>query len=169
MTNTTLLIIWHSRTGASRQLAQAACLGAQQAFQALEVTATHQVVMAPCTAVSLEQLSHAQAFIFCAPENLASLSGEMKAFFDRYYYALLEQLNGRPYAAIISAGSDGTQALKQMQRICTGWRLEEAWPPHVCMLGAQTAEQIWAPKTLTPEQLAPARETGANLAARISL
>src|SRR5690625_2761011 len=126
MDKTTLLIIWHSRTGASRQLAQAALEGAREAFTALEVNATHQVIMTPCSAVSLEQLSHAQAFIFCAPENLAALSGEMKAFFDRYYYAVLEQLNGRPYAAIISAGSDGQQALKQLQRICTGWRLDEA-------------------------------------------
>src|SRR5690625_2187818 len=125
MDKTTLLIIWHSRTGASRQLAQAALEGAREAFTALEVNATHQVIMTPCSAVSLEQLSHAQAFIFCAPENLAALSGEMKAFFDRYYYAVQEQLNGRPYAAIISAGSDGQQALKQLQRICTGWRLED--------------------------------------------
>lgn len=169
MDKTTLLIIWHSRTGASRQLAQAALEGAREAFTALEVNATHQVIMTPCSAVSLEQLSHAQAFIFCAPENLAALSGEMKAFFDRYYYAVLEQLNGRPYAAIISAGSDGQQALKQLQRICTGWRLDEAWPAYVCMLGAQTAEQIWAPKLLDKEQTAPAHETGANLAARISL
>lgn len=169
MDKTTLLIIWHSRTGASRQLAQAALEGAQEAFAALEVNATHQVVMTPCSAVSLEQLSHAQAFIFCAPENLAALSGEMKTFFDRHYYAVLEQLNGRPYAAIISAGSDGQQALKQLQRICTGWRLDEALPPYVCMLGAQTAEQIWAPKHLHKEQIAPAHEIGANLAARISL
>lgn len=169
MTKQTLQIIWHSRTGASQQLASAAQRGAQDALTTLEVTETHQVRSTVATAVSLKQLLHAQAFIFCAPENLASLSGEMKAFFDRHYYAAIEQLNGRPYSTIISAGSDGHNALKQLQKICTGWRLDEAYPPYVCMLGAQTAEQIWAPKQLNQEQLAPAYELGANLAALIAL
>lgn len=169
MTKQTLQIIWHSRTGASQQLANAAQQGARDAFETLEVTDTHHVRSTVATAVSLEQLLHAQAFIFCAPENLAALSGEMKAFFDRFYYAAVDQLNGRPYSTIISAGSDGQQALRQLQRICTGWRLNEAFPPYVCMLGAQTAEQIWAPKELTPDQRAPAYELGANLAALIAL
>lgn len=169
MTKKTLQIIWHSRTGASQQLAQTAQQGALDAFEALDVTATHQVKITACSAVSVKQLLHAQAFIFCAPENLASLSGEMKAFFDRCYYAVLDKLNGRPYGAIISAGSDGQQALKQMERICTGWRLEAAWPAYVCMLGAQTAEQIWAPKLLNDEQLAPAYELGSNLAGLLAL
>lgn len=169
MTKQTLQIIWHSRTGASKQLADAAQQGAQDAFNALEVTHTHQVRSTVATAVSLDQLLHAQAYIFCAPENLASLSGEMKAFFDRFYYAAIDQLNGRPYGAIISAGSDGQQALQQMQRICTGWRLESALPPYVCMLGAQTADEIWAPKQLTEKQCTPAYELGANLAARLAL
>src|SRR5690625_187200 len=169
MTKKTLLIIWHSRTGASQQLAQAAWRGAQEAFAALEVADSHQAQLQSAMATTPHQLRQASAYIFCAPENLASLSGEMKAFFDRCYYAVLDQLNGRPYGAIISAGSDGQQALKQMERICTGWRLEAAWPAYVCMLGAQTAEQIWAPKLLNDEQLAPAYELGSNLAGLLAL
>lgn len=169
MTKKTLLIIWHSRTGASQQLAQAAWRGAQEAFAALEVADSHQAQLQSAMATTPHQLKQASAYIFCAPENLASLSGEMKAFFDRCYYAVLDQLNGRPYAAIISAGSDGQQALKQLQRICTGWRLDEAWPPYICQLGAQTGAEIWAPKHLRPQQQTPAYELGANLAGLIAL
>jgi len=169
MTKKTLLIIWHSRTGASQQLAQAAWRGAQEAFAALEVADSHQAQLQSAMATTPHQLRQASAYIFCAPENLASLSGEMKAFFDRCYYAVLDQLNGRPYAAIISAGSDGQQALKQLQRICTGWRLDEAWPPYICQLGAQTGAEIWAPKHLRPQQQTPAYELGANLAGLIAL
>lgn len=169
MTKRTVQIIWHSRTGASKQLAHAAYQGAQEALMALEATHTHQVRSTVATALSLDHLLLAHAFIFCAPENLGGLSGEMKSFFDRFYYAAFNQLNGRPYGAIISAGSDGQAALKQLQRICTGWRLEAAYPPYVCMLGAQTATEIWAPKHLTPEQLRPAYELGANIAALLAL
>lgn|SRR5690625_318430 len=169
MTKKTLLIIWHSRTGASQQLAQAAWRGAQEAFAALEVADSHQAQLQSAMATTPHQLRQASAYIFCAPENLASLSGEMKAFFDRCYYAVFDQLNGRPYAAIISAGSDGQQALKQLQRICTGWRLDEAWPPYICQLGAQTGAEIWAPKHLRPQQQTPAYELGANLAGLIAL
>lgn len=169
MTKSTLLVIWHSRTGASQQLAYSAKKGAQDAFTALEVNHSHTVETATASAVSLKQLLDAHAYIFCAPENLASLSGEMKAFFDRFYYDALDQLNGRPYSAIVSAGSDGQQALKQIERISMGWRLEQAFPPYVCMLGAQTARQIWAPKQLNQQQRQPAYEIGANLAGLIAL
>src|SRR5690625_7946522 len=116
MTKQTLQIIWHSRTGASQQLASAAQRGAQDALTALEVTETHQVRSTVATDVGLKQLLHAQAFIFCAPENLVSLSGEMKAFFDRHYYAAVQPLHGGPYSTIISAGTDGDKALKQVEQ-----------------------------------------------------
>jgi len=62
--------------------------------------------------------------VFASPENLAAMSGQMKDFFDRTYYAALDQLNGRPYAVMICAGSDGRNAAQQIERIATGWRLK---------------------------------------------
>ena len=44
-------------------------------------------------------------------------------FFDRTYYAALDRIAGRPYAALICAGSDGQNAARQVECICTGWRL----------------------------------------------
>ena len=66
----------------------------------------------------------ADGYVFAAPENLGSLAGVMKDFFDRCYYPVLDRVAGRPYAAMVCAGSDGHNAVRQMQRITTGWRLK---------------------------------------------
>ncbi|MCX5592154.1 flavodoxin family protein [Alcaligenes endophyticus] len=160
-----LLIIWHSRTGAAQQLANAALNGARQAIVQLEAQAYLRVSMLACTHVQAEDLLQSDAYLFCAPENLGSLTGAMKECLDLHYYALLEQVNGRPYGAIISAGSDGTGALRQLQRICTGWRLQLAYPGLIMTLDAQTPEAIWAAKTISPQQSQQAYELGANLCA----
>ena len=47
----------------------------------------------------------------------------MKEMFDRCYYPLLGRIEGRPYATLIAAGSDGRGAQAQIDRIVTGWRL----------------------------------------------
>ncbi|CAJ1450139.1 unnamed protein product, partial [Effrenium voratum] len=85
----------------------------------------------------VDDLLSAQGFLFCAPENLATMSGEMKEFFDRTYYAALGRLNGRPYALAVAAGSDGQGAAGQMARICQGWRLKAMAEPLVLRNGAQ--------------------------------
>ena len=72
-----------------------------------------------------EDLLKASAYLFAAPENLAALSGEMKEFFDRTYYPVLGKLEGRPYAQMVCAGSDGENAVRQTARIAKGWRLKE--------------------------------------------
>lgn len=167
-TTRTLLIVWHSRTGAARQLAEAASEGAAGVLQELEATEAVNIVLREAGDASAADLLAADAYLFCAPENLASLSGDMKEFFDRNYYEVLDRLNGRPYALAIAAGSDGNGALKQVERICTGWRLRLAAPPYIAHTDAQTPESILAPKTLTSEQLQAACELGGTLAALLA-
>ncbi len=108
-------------------------------------------------------------YIFCAPENLAAISGLMKEFFDRCYYPVLGQIEGRPYAQMVCAGSDGENAARQMARIATGWRLKEVQPPLIICTHAQTSKAILAEKIIPEEQLENCREVGAALAAGLSL
>ena len=152
-----LLIVWHSRTGAARQMAEAAAAAAR-------LESGVDVVLARAQDVDGDAVLAADGYLFAAPENLASLSGEMKEFFDRIYYAVLERTNGRPYALFVSAGSDGANAVRQVQRICTGLRLREVAPPRIVNLAAQTPERILAQKTVPPEELEHCAETGAALA-----
>ena len=165
----TLLLVWHSRTGASQQAMQAAYDAAQRAIHALESTDSVQVRSVLAADATADDFLQAHAFLFFAPENLASLSGIMKECFDRLYYPLLNQLNGRPYGAIISAGTDGQNALRQLQRICTGWRLEQVCDPVILLMDASSTEDILAPKKLTIEQLASAERCGENVVALLCL
>jgi multimeric flavodoxin WrbA len=111
----------------------------------------------------------ADGFIFATPENLAAMSGKMKDFFDRTYYAALDRLNGRPYATLICAGSDGRSAAQQIERIATGWRLKPIADPIIVCTHAQTAEAILRPKHIAEQDLKRCAELGATLAAGIAL
>ena len=162
-----LLIVWWSRTGASRQLSAAAREGAIEALEALEIPLTEQIAIRRlrCDLAGPADLEAARAYLFIAPENLASVAGEMKAFFDRCYYPVLERLQGRAYGIVIAAGSDGEGAVRQVTRIATGWRLRAVAEPLIVRTAAQTPEAILAPKHLEEARLAGARELGATLAA----
>ena len=164
-----VLIVWWSHTGASRQLSAAAEAGARSALDALEVTAPERVGIRRlrCDLAGPEDLLAARASLFVAPENLASLAGEMKAFFDRCYYPVLDQLGGRAYAMIIAAGSDGEGAARQLARIATGWRLRAVAEPLIVRTDAQTPAAILAPKQVAEGPLREAHELGATLAAGV--
>ncbi len=110
-------------------------------------------------------LLSADGFIFATPENLAALSGPMKDFFDRSYYPALGCIEGRPYATMICAGSDGENAARQIARIATGWRLRPIMEPLIVCTHAQTPEAILAPKSVGPADLARCAELGAAFAA----
>jgi flavodoxin len=157
----TLLIVFHSRTGGARQMAEAAARGAS--------TGEVNVRLLPAVGAGADDLLQADAYMFVMPENLAAIAGEMKDFFDRSYYGALERINGRAYTLMVCAGSDGTNAVTQAERICTGWRLRRAADSIIVCTHAQTPEKILAPKIIPQEALKRCQETGAMLAAGLSL
>lgn len=163
-----MFVVWHSRTGAARQMATAAIEGAREVIAELHATDQLNIVIKAAHEADTTDLLQADGMLFCAPENLAALSGAMKEFFDRCYYGALDRLNGRPYALLISAGSDGSNAARQAERICTGWRLTPIAPTHIANLHAQTAEDILAPKTLNPTDYEACKTIGGTLAALLA-
>jgi multimeric flavodoxin WrbA len=152
-----LLIVWHSRTGAAAAMARAAHAGARR-VAGCEVRLVHATRARP------EILLNADGFLFVCPENLGALTGAVKEMLDKAYYPLLSRVEGRAYASIIAAGSDGTGAQAQLDRIVTGWRLRRVAPPLVLRLGAQSVEAILARKIVAPAALAQCREMGQGLA-----
>lgn len=162
-----LLIVWHSRTGTAQQMAESALQGAQYVIKELNATNQLSISIKPAAEVHSQDLLDADGYIFCAPENLAALSGEMKEFFDRNYYQVLDQLNGRPYILMIAAGSDGEMAAKQANRIATGWRLNLISPHLIINTDAQTPEAILAPKNITESDKLKCYELGGLLAATL--
>ncbi|OYZ44560.1 MAG: flavodoxin [Acidovorax sp. 16-64-162] len=111
----------------------------------------------------------ADGYVFATPENLAAMSGQLKDFFDRSYYGVLDQVNGRPYASLVCAGSDGSNAARQIARIATGWRLKPVAEPLIVCTHAQTPEAILAPKQIGDEDLERCRALGEALAAGLVL
>jgi multimeric flavodoxin WrbA len=158
----TLLIVYHSMTGGTLQMAEAAARGAA-AETALRVS------LMPASTAGVADVLEASAYLFATPENLASMSGLMKDFFDRTYYGALDRVNGRPYAALICAGSDGSNAARQLVRIATGWRLKAIAEPLIVCTAAQTTERILAAKQIAPASLQLCEELGTTLAAGTAL
>ncbi len=138
--------------------------------------AAHDGAAGECTArlfntedATTDDLLSADAYLFACPENLASMSGMMKEFFDRNYYPILGQIEGRPYATMICAGSDGEGAARQIARIATGWRLKPIADPLIICTHAQTPEAILAPKVIAKEDLIRCKELGAVMGAGLAM
>lgn len=161
-TTKTLLIVYHSMTGGTRQMVEAAQVGAT-AEEGVAVRVLHATQAGPMDMLAAEGL------IFATPENLASISGQLKDFFDRSYYAVLDQINGRPYACLVCAGSDGHNAVRQIERIATGWRLKPVAEPLIVCTHAQTPEAILAPKQIGEDDLERCRALGEAMAAGLAL
>lgn len=153
-----LLIIWHSRTGASEQMALAASKGAGG-----------QAIIKNASDVTADDILTAGAYLFVCPENLGSLSGLMKDMFDRTYYPALGRIEGRAYATLIAAGSDGHGATRQIDRIVTGWRLKRCADPVIINCDAQDPAAILAPKSVGTKQLEICRNLGLGMQEGLAL
>ena len=158
-----LLIVYHSLTGGTEQLVTAAAGGARREAPDVDV----RVLTAP--QAGPEDVLAADAYVFATPENLAAIAGLMKDFFDRCYYPVLGRIEGRPYATLICAGTDGSNAARQVERICTGWRLKAAAPALIVCTHAQTPDEILAPKQISSDELKRADELGAALAVGVAI
>lgn len=147
-----MLIVWHSRTGGAGAMAACAKDGAGDEGRLLR-----------CEDAGPEDLLAARGYLFVCPENLATMSGAMKEFFDRCYYPVLGRIEGRAYATAIAAGSDGQGATRQIDRIATGWRLRRVADPLIVDFAAQTPEEVLRPKTLRSEAARECLELGQGM------
>lgn len=157
-----LLIVYHSMTGGTRQMVESAFAGALT-DTGVEVRLLHASQAGP------DDVLAADGMIFATPENLAAMSGQLKDFFDRSYYAVLDHAGGRPYASLVCAGSDGSNAARQIERIATGWRLKPIAEPLIVCTHAQTAQAILAPKHIAAGDLERCRTLGEAMAAGLAL
>lgn len=163
-TRKTLLIVYHTMTDGTRQMAQAAYDGARAGAEpGVLARMVHAGQAGPADMLS------ADGFVFATPENLAAISGQLKDFFDRSYYAVLDRVNGLPYASLICAGSDGHSAARQIERIAIGWRLKPIAEPLIVCTHAQTPEAILKPKRIPADELARCQALGEAMALGLGL
>lgn len=145
-----ILIVYHSQTGNTRRMALAVAEGAQ----GIEGT---EVVLKEAREATLEDLITADGLAVGSPENFGYMSGMVKDFFDRTFYGAQERVFRKPYVVFVSAGNDGSGALRAIERIVLGYKLRKVYEPLI------------AKGEVTAETLEKCRELGATLAAGCSL
>jgi len=122
----TILIVYHSQSGATETMAQAVRDGAER-------VAGCRVCMKRAGDAGLEDLLAADGIIIGSPEYFGYMAGAVKDFFDRTYeqaHAAPEAFR-KPCAVFVAAGNDGTGALASIERICRGYRFKKVLEPVV--------------------------------------
>ena len=142
----TLLIVFHTGGVKTAQMAEAVERGAR-AEEGV------RVVVKRCAEAGPEDVLAADGLILGTPENFGYMSGMMKDFLERVFYACEGKVNGRPWSLFVGAGQDGTGAVTSVERIVTGLRLKKVCEPVVVV------------KELRPEQVTALEEMGAAMAA----
>jgi multimeric flavodoxin WrbA len=145
-----LLIVYHTGGAKTATMAEAVERGAR-------AESGVNVVVKRCADAGPEDVLAADGLILGTPENFGYMSGMMKDFLERVFYACEGKVNGRPWALFVGAGQDGSGAVSSVERIVTGLRLEKKSEPLICL------------KELTPEILERCEELGAAFAAGLAL
>lgn len=118
-----LLVVWSSQSGRTEALMRAACAGAAEFADEVELRCIGAL------AAGLDDLLWADGLIVATPENFGYLSGAVKDFLDRTYYPAEGKVDGLPYAMLVSAGNDGTGAVRALERIASGYRWKRICEP----------------------------------------
>lgn len=134
MPNKRLLIIYHSQTGHTHALVQAA-------FDAACQQEGVECRLLKALSADIEDLANCDGIIFGTPENFGYMSGALKDFFDRTYYPAQERGLCLPYALLVSAGNDGSGAVRHVERILTGYPMRKVAEP-IVVKGEVTAAAL---------------------------
>ncbi|HUH67221.1 MAG TPA: flavodoxin domain-containing protein [Syntrophales bacterium] len=141
-----ILIIFHSQTGNTERMAQAVTDGAR----AIDNT---EVILKRAQDATVDDLLLADGLAIGTPENFGYMSGMVKDFFDRTFYRAENKVFRKPYVVFISAGNDGTGALRAIERIASGYKFKMVYEP------------VIAKGKLTDDVIERCRELGGVLAA----
>jgi len=118
-----LLVVYHSKTGKNGVMAEAVKQGALHPDIAIDLRFLR------ASEAGAGDLLWADGIIFGSPENFGYMSGALKDFFDRTFYEVEGQVEGKPYGVFVGAGNDGTGAVTAIHRICKGYNFKEVQSP----------------------------------------
>ena len=121
-----LLIVYHSGSGKTGQMAQAVHRGADREAD-VETRLQHAFDS------GLDDLLWADGLIFGTPENFGYMSGALKDFFDRTFYPAEPLQLNLPYCLFVGAGNDGSGAVREVERIALGYPLRKVAEPVVAV------------------------------------
>ncbi len=142
---TRILIVYHSQTGHTKQMADAVCEGAKAIDEV-------EVVLKKASEATLDDLLACDGLAVGTPENFGYMSGMLKDFFDRTYVGAQDKVFRKPFVVFISAGNDGSGALRAIERIALGYKFKTVFAP------------VIAKGNITEAVLDHCRELGGTLA-----
>ncbi|MBR0565268.1 flavodoxin family protein [Azoarcus sp. L1K30] len=128
-----LLIVFHTQSGNTGRLADAVLAGARR-------VAETETVMLRAFDAGTDDLLACDGLLLGTPENFGYMSGALKDFFDRTYYPCEGKTTGLPFAVFVSAGNDGTGAVREIDRIANGYGWRSISEPLIVRKEIRTAD-----------------------------
>mgnify|MGYP003770119417 FL=1 len=126
-------------------MAEAVCEGAKTIDDV-------EVVLKKAADATLADLLTCDGLAVGTPENFGYMSGMIKDFFDRTYGGAQDKVFRKPFVVFVSAGNDGTGAIRAIERIALGYKFKTVFHP------------VIAKGDITDDILEQCRELGATLA-----
>lgn len=142
---TKILIVYHSQTGHTKQMADAV-------FEGAKTIDAVDVILKKAADATLDDLLSCDGIAVGTPENFGYMSGMLKDFFDRTYGDAQDKVFRKPFVIFISAGNDGSGALRAIERIALGYKFKTVFSP------------VIAKGKITEDILEQCRELGGTLA-----
>ncbi len=125
---------------------------AQAVYEGAKAIDGVEVVLKKAADTTLDDLLACDGLAVGTPENFGYMSGMLKDFFDRTYVGAKDRVFRKPFVVFISAGNDGSGALRAIERIALGYKFKTVFAPVV------------ARGNLTEAVLESCRELGGTLA-----
>lgn len=142
-----ILVAYHSIGGNTEKVAQAVAEGAGGVEGA-------QVSLKKAADVTVEDFKTADAFALGTPDYFSYMAGMLKDMFDRVFYEVKADTEGRPCVCFVTHGGGG-KAAESMERICNSFKLD------------RIADILSIQAPVNDEHLTAARELGKTLAAKL--
>lgn len=117
----TLLVVHHTPSPATRELLEAVLAGARDP----EVSGV-EVLVRPALGATVTDVLGADGYLFGTTANFGYMSGALKHFFDTVYYPVLDHVAGRPYGLWVHGNDDTTGAVSAVERIAGGLGLTKS-------------------------------------------
>ena len=125
---------------------------AQAVYEGAKAIEGVEVILKKAPEATLDDLLACDGLAVGTPENFGYMSGMLKDFFDRTYEGAKDRVFRKPFVVFISAGNDGSGALRAIERIALGYKFKTVFAPVV------------ARGNLTEAVLESCRELGGTLA-----
>lgn len=120
----TVLIVHHSPSPHCRAMFEAVRDGAStDELEGIDV------VTRTALAATAADVLEADAYLLGTPANIGYMSGALKHFFDTVYYPVMDETDGRPYAAFVHGNQDTHGAVLAIESIAKGMGWKRARDP----------------------------------------